>query len=391
MKKALRIAVGVFAFYCVAELLSFLVLFLAQKAEPSAFIPPVERGYLADLNDNDLRDYLNGEYDPLLGWHHKPGSSETSKNCLGESWTESFDADGGRSTPEEFNSTLISSYGDSYVKGGDINNDQTWQYQLSKLIGMGVKNYAVGAYDPYQALLKIKRHIAEGNIYPITILGVNEQNIARVLNLYRPFMYRSARAKFSFKPGFYCERDHCEAIGNLLRPDFRTMQQVRDIAHEARQWDYWARNKPAFEYPWSFNLLKLVRLAFGSWTKSEAEPLWNSPEGASAMYHVVADFRESVEKAGSLPVVLFIPTKPKKDVPSSYRNFKAQIAQDFPDLVVLDVADSEFDVKKFKLKPSGACHPSEYGHGIIAKTVYDGLQDVLTEAIAEGVAAPRTK
>lgn len=365
------------------EFLSFLALAGANYVRPSVFDPTVDGGYFSDLDREDLRAYFDGDYDPLLGWRHRPGSEQTSKNCLGITWTESFDSDGARSTPQEFATTLIASYGDSYVKGGELNNDQTWQYQLAAQIGSDVKNYAVGAYDPYQALLRIKQHIERGNVFPITVLGINEQNVTRVVNIYRPFLYRNVKDKLSFKPGLDCAGTQCVAMENLLRPDVQTIEEVQSIVRDARQWDYWARTKPALEYSWALNAVKLGRYAFEVWTTDEREPLWLAQEGVAAMHFVVSEFRESVRNAGSLPVILFIPTKPKDEMLPSYRYFKQQVIEDYEDVIVLDVADSDFDPERFKLKPSGACHPSEYGHSVIANTVFRGLQDVFEETVIE--------
>lgn len=383
MKKVLFISAGVAVAYVVVELFSLFALFAAINLKPSAFLPEIGHDYFSGLDEGDLRAYLNGNYDAVLGWDHKPGSEATSKNCLGEFWTESFDVDGARSTLQTFDTTLIATYGDSYVKGGELNNDQTWQVQLASQLETNVKNFAVGAFDPYQALLKMKRHFGQGNVYPITVLGINEQNVTRVVNLYRPFLYDTARTKLAFKPGLACNDAQCVPIGNLLRPDASTIDDVVAQAHVARQWDYWARTKPSFEYPWSLNLLKLGRLAFTSLTADESDPLWFAPEGAAAMHYVVSQFRDAVQEAGSQPVILFIPTKPKSGGLPSYRRFKQRIKIDYPELIVLDVADSDFDTAKFKLKPSGACHPSEYGHGVIARTVRVGLGRLLAEKTAE--------
>lgn len=386
MKKVLFIGAGVAAAYIVVELLSFVVLAGINEVKPNTFALPLEE-YFAELDDEYLRTYLQGDYHPLLGWDHLPGSENTSKTCLGGNWTESFDSDTGRSTPVEFDTYILSSYGDSYVKGGEVNNDQTWQFQLAKKLDAGVKNYAVGAFDPYQALLKIKLHIEQGNVYPVTILGINEQNIQRVVNLFRPFVYRKVGAKLSFKPGLSCSDGKCVEVPNLLRPDVQTIDEVKAIAREARRLDYWVRRKPVLEYSWLANLIKLTRLAASVGYATEGEPLWQTPDGHAAMHLIVSEFQELLATTDSIPVVLFIPTKPNKGIPASYEGFKRQIMVRYPDLIVLDVMDREFDAERFKLKPTGECHPSEYGHSVIADTVREGLTGVLQERAINASAA----
>jgi hypothetical protein len=375
MRKSLLIFCVLAACYGVVELTSFLVLARLHGTEPNAFAASETRFY-AKLDDDDLRAFLAGPYHPVLGWDNTPGLKKTEKNCLGEEWTISYDADGARSMPGTFPNTVIAAYGDSYIRGGEVNDDQTWTYQFSKSTGMGAKNYGVGAFGTYQAMLKAKLHISQGNVYPVTILGVNEENIRRVLNVFRPFLSQRGTMKFSFMPGLYCEHGNCSAIANPLRPDVQTVEDVKKLAREARQWDYWARQKPIFEYPWSLNLFKLARLALGRGRANEREPLWHEPNGIAAMHWVISEFRTVVKEAGSLPVVLFFPQRPQPGIVPSYTHFKQQIAAEFPDLLILDVADNEFDARRFKLKPT-ACHPSEYGHSIIADTVRKGLSDML--------------
>ena len=371
MKRALTYLAALLGVYVAVELASFAVLAGVSLLHPGGFAPSIDE-ILTGLEQEDLTEYLASDYHPLLGWDNKPGSTSTEKNCMGEPWTESFDADGARSSPLDFDSTLIASYGDSYVKGGEVNDDQTWQSQLSVDIGQGVKNYAVGAYCTYQALLKARMHIAEGRTYPVTVLGINEQNIKRVVNLFRPFLYRTVSARLSFKPGLGCSGHQCVAVANLLSPDIRSIDEVRAIALQAQKRDYWARYRPVFEFPWSLNLLKLVRVVFDHFTEQEREPLWHKPEGIAAMHLIVAEFRQTVLDAGSLPVLLFIPHSAKEGSQPSYLEFKQAVAREYPDLLVLDVSETQFDRKKFRLKPAN-CHPSEYGHSVIAKTVRDGL------------------
>lgn len=388
MRKTLLVVCALGVSYALVELASFLVLAQLHRTDPNAFAASVTR-YYSKLNDKDLQRFLAGSYHPVLGWDNQPGISKTEKNCLGEEWTISYDADGARSMPESFATTLIAAYGDSYIRGGEVDDDQAWTYQLSKSIGMGARNYGVGAFGTYQALLKAKSHLSQGNVYPVTILGVNEENIRRVLNVFRPFLSQRGQMKFAFMPGLYCENGICSAIANPLRPDVQTIEEVRKLARDARQWDYWARQKPVFEYPWSVNMIKLARLALGRGRANEREPLWLDPDGIAAMRLIISEFRDVVTDAGSLPVVLFFPQRPKAGVVPSYSRFKQQMAHEFSDLLILDVADSEFDPRRFKLKPT-ACHPSEYGHSVIAETVRKGLSDLIAASYASaGAESPR--
>jgi hypothetical protein len=74
-----------------------------------------------------------------------------------------------------------SAYGDSYVGGADVANDEGWVEQLSHLLGCRVINYAVGGYGTDQAYLRF-RQVQDTS--PIALLGINPNNVMDNVNQY---------------------------------------------------------------------------------------------------------------------------------------------------------------------------------------------------------------
>ena len=74
-----------------------------------------------------------------------------------------------------------SAYGDSYVGGADVANDEGWVEQLSHLLGCRISNYAVGGYGTDQAYLRF-RHIRDAS--PIVLLGINPNTVMDNINQY---------------------------------------------------------------------------------------------------------------------------------------------------------------------------------------------------------------
>ena len=67
-----------------------------------------------------------------------------------------------------------SAYGDSYVGGTDVANQDGWIEQLSHLLGCRVNNYAVGNYGTDQAYLRF-RQVHDDS--PIALLGINPNTV----------------------------------------------------------------------------------------------------------------------------------------------------------------------------------------------------------------------
>jgi hypothetical protein len=87
-------------------------------------------------------------------------------------WTETFGPDGARNDGLPEMPLLVHTYDDSLTAGFSVNDDETWQYYLSRNLGQQVKNFGVTGYGTCQALLKLERHIDEGRVAPVTVLGI---------------------------------------------------------------------------------------------------------------------------------------------------------------------------------------------------------------------------
>jgi hypothetical protein len=74
-----------------------------------------------------------------------------------------------------------SAFGDSYVGGADVANDEGWVEQLSHLLGCRIANYAVGGYGTDQAYLRFRR-VRDAS--PIVLLGINPNNVMDNINQY---------------------------------------------------------------------------------------------------------------------------------------------------------------------------------------------------------------
>src|SRR5579872_5866327 len=74
-----------------------------------------------------------------------------------------------------------SAFGDSYVGGADVPNEDGWVEQLSHLLGCRIANYAVGGYGTDQAYLRFQRL---RDTSPTVLLGINPNNVMDNINQY---------------------------------------------------------------------------------------------------------------------------------------------------------------------------------------------------------------
>jgi hypothetical protein len=111
-------------------------------------------------------DALSSVADPEIGGYRASGAKQNSEF-----------PDAGQSCG--------SAYGDSYVGGADVANDEGWVEQLSHLLGCRVANYAVGGYGTDQAYLRFRQ---VQDTAPIALLGINPNNVMDNVEQYDAFL-----------------------------------------------------------------------------------------------------------------------------------------------------------------------------------------------------------
>ena len=94
-----------------------------------------------------------------------------------------------------------SAYGDSFVGGAEVPNDEGWVEQLSHALGCRVNNYAVGGYGPDQAFLRFQQGLDDS---PMVLLGLDPNGIMDVVLQYDGFVTGELEP-FSLKGRFLLE------------------------------------------------------------------------------------------------------------------------------------------------------------------------------------------
>jgi hypothetical protein len=372
----------------VLEAASFAAVHALAIASPNRRLDLFLDERLGNASDASFAEFRATAYDPELGWDNAPNRVVTQRNSVGNPWTATYDGSGARRSclPVALASAslpVIDTFGDSFTRGDEVNDGETWQCEIERRTGRPVANYGVGGYDIGQALLKAERHWRDGTVAPITILGVYAEDLDRVLNRYRPYFDLSSSGIFGFKPSFRYIGGETTLLPNPLDPSITSVSEVRGLALQVAETDYWAQQwaRVMPEFPYSLQILRTGRYLVASKVGgSHSTNVWNTQEGREVMLYLLRRFVAHAEQHGTRPVLMLIPElhrwKEGRDVPR-YGDFVGGVlVQEGLDLLIVDIAEADFDERQFNVAPFEG-HASTYGNRVIASTVLDALGDGL--------------
>ncbi len=171
-------------------------------------------------------------YDERLGWTYRPDS-------VRQAGSFTINSNGIRSTRDfkeepPADSLRIALFGDSFTAGDDVGDDEVWGRQLEIMLKeAGLKaevlNFGVGAYGMDQAFLRWQeqgKHFAPD----IVIFGLQPENLARNLNVFRQLMHGSG-PPFS-KPRFVVDNGELELVNSPTLPPEGLMAAFEDFGNQ---------------------------------------------------------------------------------------------------------------------------------------------------------------
>ena len=288
-----------------------------------------------------------------------------------------YTSDGARRDGLPAKVNLIATYGDSHTAGAEVDDRETWQFYLEKQLGYEVKNFGVGGYSTDQALLKFEKNVARGEISPIVILGVFEENINRIVNQFRSFYRPMTQGDFGFKPIFQIKQGRLELVPNPLTPEAASIADAEETARRPIQTDYWAKQNLQNRFPYIVQIPGLLEVVWQELQRLRlAYPAWHDDGVSDLMSMINIRFVATAEAAGVQPVGLFKPHvawwREGRREPD-YAGFKDELRRRHPDVPVIDIAEHEFAEEHFNIVPF-AGHASAYGNQQIARALAQSLR-----------------
>lgn len=260
-------------------------------------------------------------FDSVLGWVPKPSRTTLHDKSRNRSVVTTIGPQRTRgkktySVIPRADMTRIAAFGDSYTFGAVVSDDECWAAKLdAEDARVEVLNFGVGGYGLDQAYLRYEKEGVRFSPHIVLICYLTE-NIARHVNVYRPFYSRSDSWPFS-KPRFILVADTLKLLNNPLSTPRHYEELVRnpeEVLARLGKHDYFYQKScrsSRLDFLPSVRLFTIFR--HNMRTRYSDNTLY---EGGyynvdSKAFHVTVKlidrFYERVRINGAIPVVLIFP------------------------------------------------------------------------------------
>lgn len=332
----------------------------------------VEYQKMLEQHPGDLA-YLT--YDNLMGWTVAP--NKRSANGLYYSSAEGLRAPHeGVSFAEVPEKTRIALVGDSFTFGEEVSYEDTWGYHLEKALGpeFQVLNFGVGGYSLSQAHLRYEKDVRKWNP-KVVIFGFISHDVGRTMWVYPFLSMPSWHMPFS-KPRPVLRE------GTLVNINVPPLPPETIFSRES------VSELPFLKYDRGYKLSDwqerffhhsyLVRLFVSKVPRWTAEqPYTSDEEGVSVNAEVLKTFVDSTIQAGSIPLIVYFPTRADLGSKDSTGRLGKQVLQQAglahtdPTPCLLEVPSSA----RFAAGP----HYSPQGNAAVAECLVDVVREALGE------------
>ncbi len=322
-----------------------------------------------------LKHFVKYRWDAELGWIVRPFSKRSAVNIAGVTWSESYNGIGARRDPQHYETLLATTFGDSYTNGHEVSDHETWQSYAASELNSAVLNFGMGAYGTLQAVMRAERRLRSGLVAPVTILVIFLNNLERTVMAFRPLKYPDSSMPLAFMPTLRLRDDQLVEFENPWTDPDLTREDLRDLAIAVADYDFWSETKARMSFPFTLAIVRSLYSVFKGQSRTEYY-LWDTHEGKEIMKALVKRFVQVVREKGSVPMILFIPGPwtLKSERPALYEAVKGSLREQYADMLILDVAEREFDRSNFNILPFKG-HASPYGNRIIADMIVEALGD----------------
>lgn len=356
---------------------------------------------LPALDSRALQKFMDGSFDPHLGWVRRSSTIGTEHGQKGEI-TFRIDSAGGRSSSFAGLPPLVAAFGDSYVFCRQVEDDETWEAQLSKQEGFGVLNFGVGNYGLDQALLRYESMTLPRTVR-VVVIGFVPETICRIQSRWKHYL--EFGNTFAFKPRFVLgPAGKLTLLENPIQNagDFASLQEKLPQIREADGFYERKFRSLQFRFPYTFSLMrnpvkqiKLIHaIAFRGLLRSVGRPkpwsenlpftlvmkenirdahrLYSDSESTDLLSAILLRFKEESRRRGHVPLVLVMPQlldlklAGKENAP--YQDFYRKLHAVLP---VLDVTEKivNTELQKLYINDQYGGHLSPAGNLVVAREV----------------------
>jgi hypothetical protein len=334
------------------------------------------RLHLRQVVERGEGDHSFHIYDDLLGWTLGPNRHSAN----GQYWASSE----GLRAPHEGVSfgriseqTDIALVGDSFTFGYEVKHEETYGYYLEQMLGsqFRVLNFGVSGYGLDQAALRYEKDVRHQWKAKIVVLGFISHDVERTMWIY-PSISGPGWWDYPFsKPRLILRR---EKLVNLNVPPLPpeailSRKSISELPLIENQRGYRLSDWQERFYHFSY-LVRLLVSLFPSWSAVSPEV---SEEALRAInVSILKTFVQSVKQEGSIPLVVFFPSKDEFEKPKSTPPLGKQVLEQ-AGIAYLDTTPCVLEVdpaKRFLVD-----HYSAQGNAAVAKCLLPVVRQMLEQ------------
>jgi hypothetical protein len=329
------------------------------------------------IPEEDLERFRRGQFDPYLGWNNGLDSYEH------EGTLYVTNKDRIRVNPYESDTVRISTYGDSFTFGDEVENNETFSFFLSQLTESNVINYGVSAYGTDQALRRLEKNLGNGKRTDFVILEFIQDSIKRNMNMYLPFKYGFEDwTRYMFKPMLYHGADGYKWIESPLKKADGT-SDILSAYEASKSYDWFYKHPhPDISFPYAFSAFKTLLFLSKKKYQGSSDWGWGNEASEEKMEELIKFYFAFSKEYDFVPVLIYIPLGFEikdyilNDEKYRFNKFLENTAEDYKNtnMIVIDLAKElksmrmEVLMEQFYVKSYDG-HPSVYGNKIIADII----------------------
>ena len=366
-KKKIFTLFAILCFFLILEIISFFTINFIKYKNNSYF-----KNYefeLKKINNSfyNIKKFLLSDYfSQELGWDN------FEKNKLNK-----FKARLDRENQNKKMSYIT--FGSSFTWGDGVQNNETWQYYLSKELDTYVANFGVGGFSAYQALLKFKNNKFIFHSNDTVILTIFESEIDRMRNGY---------SNFYFESGFRI-RPLAQIINNSLYhkqlPNFKGLNietEYLEYIKKIKELDPWWNRKIDITFPYSIKyinyLLNKLQDRFEmKIINTNYKNAWNNITTNNILIKTIEDFKTHSNKNKLNTIIVLLP-RIRNKLESGYKYQDIKKSLNNKNICIIDFAEY---VNFYKLKNNQNTvlndgHYSKFTYQLLAKFMAKKIEKI---------------
>ena len=354
---------------------------------------------LPDFNKKNIDSFFKSSYNKGLGWLKRPNITDFHDK-IKKKTKFSIDKSGARKSQYTKLKNKIEAYGDSFVFGRYVKDEQVWTEILSKNLNSHVINYGVGNYGFDQALLRHEKNKHTGSIY--TIIGVVPETINRINSIWKNYL--EFGNIYGFKPSFFLKGEKLKLRKNPItkKNDFHKKKIIKIIKFVSMNDIFYKKKFKKFQFRrpyfisffrnFNFNckLFSKIFLFLFSGQKDKKKylfPLYysNNIEGANKLYAnkentklfslLIKRFKNNTKKRNSIPVIIIFSQKRDIELFRKEKNYYCSFFNSIKDVKIIDLTNvlSKKNIQRIYLDEEHGGHLTAYGNRVVTKKIQQEL------------------